>query len=341
MHGGRRTTRWSGAARERALLAFSKLTHNTRIAGGTRRRSRSRATPQWFISMDQATTCAQRRARRDQDGDVVSRMGQARIAGMVANRPDWCIAPAHLGRADRAVRAPRDRRAASAQRRADARRRARGAGRRRYLVHALDAAELLGDEAKDLRQDHRHPRRLVRFRRPPTKGSCCCWSAASANRRPLPGGSDQHRGLVPVRCSPASPSTRRAPYRQCLTHGFTVDEHGHQDVEVAGQRHRAAGHHEDPGRTSCACGSPAPTTATSNVAFRMRSSSATPMPTAHPQHRALPARQPERLRPARICCRLADMVALDRWIVHRAWQVQEDHRQRPTPITTSPRWCRR
>ena len=39
----------------------------------------------------------------------------------------------------------------------------------------------------------------------------------------------------------------------------------------------------------------------------------------HPQHRALPARQPRRFRPgACTCVPLDDMVALDRWVVHRA-----------------------
>ena len=49
-----------------------------------------RATPQWFISMEQAGL---RSAAMDEIRQVkwMPDWGQARIEGMVENRPDWCI----------------------------------------------------------------------------------------------------------------------------------------------------------------------------------------------------------------------------------------------------------
>ena len=49
-----------------------------------------RATPQWFISMDQKGL---RQAALEQIKQVhwMPNWGEARIHGMVENRPDWCI----------------------------------------------------------------------------------------------------------------------------------------------------------------------------------------------------------------------------------------------------------
>ena len=67
-----------------------------------------RATPQWFISMDQKGL----RANALRDIPKVQWMpawGEQRISGMIENAPGLVhLAPAHLGRADRAVRAQAD-----------------------------------------------------------------------------------------------------------------------------------------------------------------------------------------------------------------------------------------
>lgn len=49
-----------------------------------------RATPQWFISMDQQGLRDQAMAQIDKV-DWIPDWGKARIAGMIENRPDWCI----------------------------------------------------------------------------------------------------------------------------------------------------------------------------------------------------------------------------------------------------------
>ena len=73
-----------------------------------------RATPQWFISMEQQRLRAH--ALRDiKQVRWTPAWGEQRITGMIDESPGLVhLAPAHLGRADRAVRAQGDRRAASA-----------------------------------------------------------------------------------------------------------------------------------------------------------------------------------------------------------------------------------
>ena len=52
-------------------------------------------------------------------------------------------------------------------------------------------------------------------------------------------GTDQHRGWFQSSLLEACGTRGRAPYDAVLTHGFTLDESGREDVEVAGQHHRA------------------------------------------------------------------------------------------------------
>ena len=61
-----------------------------------------RATPQWFISMDQKGLRAQ--SLKEIKGVQWIPDWGARIEAMVANRPDWCISRQRTGRADGAVR---------------------------------------------------------------------------------------------------------------------------------------------------------------------------------------------------------------------------------------------
>ena len=73
-----------------------------------------RATPQWFISMERQET-ARACAARHQESALDARLGRAAHHRHDREPPRLVhLAPAHLGRADAAVRAQADRRAASA-----------------------------------------------------------------------------------------------------------------------------------------------------------------------------------------------------------------------------------
>ena len=52
-------------------------------------------------------------------------------------------------------------------------------------------------------------------------------------------GSDQHRGWFQSSLLTGIAAYGEAPFRSVLTHGFTVDPEGPQDVQVTGQYHRA------------------------------------------------------------------------------------------------------
>ena len=163
-----------------ALLAFAKLTHSYPHCWRHKTPVVFRATPQWFISMDQASL------RRDalaaiKDVTWYPAWGEARIAGMIEGRPDWCISRQRTWGVPIALFVHRETgephpRSVELMR---AGRRSRRAGRRRCLVCARSrrTARRRGD---GLRQDHRHPRCLVRFRRHPRMRAGS--SAASASR---------------------------------------------------------------------------------------------------------------------------------------------------------------
>src|SRR5690606_33369007 len=73
-----------------ALLAFAEFGHSYPHCWRHRTPVVFRATPQWFISMDQAGL--RTRALEAIKGvDWYPGWGEARIAGMIEGRPDWTI----------------------------------------------------------------------------------------------------------------------------------------------------------------------------------------------------------------------------------------------------------
>jgi hypothetical protein len=252
-----------------------------------------RATPQWFISMEQGG--AARGALRD-IGKVqwTPDWGEQRIAGMI-ERPSRLVhlAPAHLGRADRAVRAPRagelhPRTPEIIEQVAD--RVERAASMR---GSTLDPRELLGEEAArydkvtdimDVWADSGVSHECV-ARRGRGRGA----------GRPVPRGLGPASRLVPQLAA----DLRSAECARALQGRAHPRLHGRregpQDVQVARQRDRAAEGHETSAPTCCACGSRRPTTPTRCRLGRDPQAHVGFVP-PHPQHRALPARQPRRLR---------------------------------------------
>nr|VXZ88799.1 Isoleucine--tRNA ligase [Klebsiella pneumoniae] len=77
--------------RERgALLHVEKLQHSYPCCWRHKSPIIFRATPQWFVSMDQKGLRAQS-LKEIKGVQWIPDWGQARIESMVANRPDWCI----------------------------------------------------------------------------------------------------------------------------------------------------------------------------------------------------------------------------------------------------------
>ncbi len=218
--------------RERSvLLAHAPLRHSYPHCWRHKTPVIFRATPQWFIGMDSAGL------RRDALDAIAHEVewfpawGRERIASMVAGRPDWCISrqrtwgvPIALF-VDKAGGAPHPRSVELLEQ--VAQRVAQGGVDAWY---ALDARELLGDEAEryekvtdvlDVWFDSGVTHACVVDARPElAQDGHADWRVMYLE------GSDQHRGWFQSSLLTRVAMTGHAPYRQVLTHGFTVDEQG-------------------------------------------------------------------------------------------------------------------
>lgn len=185
-----------------------------------------RATAQWFISMDREglRSVAEREIQRVH---WMPGWGRERIAGMVTNRPDWCISrqrvwgvPIALFVDEEGEPHPRSleliERAASAIEQGGV-----------EAWFDLDPETLLGADAA--RYERVNDILDVWF----DSGST---HAAVLRARPGLGfpadlyleGSDQHRGWFQSSLLVATAAYGEAPYKAALTHGFAVDADGHK-----------------------------------------------------------------------------------------------------------------
>ena len=184
-----------------------------------------RATPQWFISMEQ-------QGLRANALDAIKTVqwfpdwGQARITGMIEGRPDWCISrqrnwgvPIALF-VHKETQEPHPRSVELIE-----------AVAKQVEQHGLsvwftlNAADLLGADAEhyekvtdtlDVWFDSGTTHHTVLAQRPELRAPADMYLE----------GSDQHRGWFHSSLLTACAMHGRAPYRQVLTHGFTVDANG-------------------------------------------------------------------------------------------------------------------
>ncbi|WP_324029083.1 isoleucine--tRNA ligase [Pantoea sp. JZ2] len=209
-----------------ALLHVEKLLHSYPHCWRHKTPIIFRATPQWFISMDQKGLRAQS-LKEIKGVQWIPDWGQARIESMVANRPDWCISRQRTWGVPMALFVHKE----TEELHPDTLSLMEKVAQRveQDGIQAwwdLDPRDLMGDDADNY---VKVPDTLdVWF----DSGST---SYSVVDARPEFGGntpdmylegSDQHRGWFMSSLMISTAMKGKAPYRQVLTHGFTVDGQG-------------------------------------------------------------------------------------------------------------------
>lgn len=192
-----------------------------------------RATPQWFISMDQNGL---RQALEQQIDEVnwVPVWGKARIQGMVNDRPDWCISrqrawgtpiPLFIHKINRTLHPKTDELLEKIAQLIEK----EGID----VWFELNPETLLGDEAKDYEKlndtldvwfDSGVSHFCVLENHPDLQAPADVYIE----------GSDQHRGWFNSSLTTSVAMEGKPPYRSVLTHGFTVDAEGKKLSKSAG-----------------------------------------------------------------------------------------------------------
>ena len=303
------------------LLAFSKLEHSYPHCWRHKTPIAFRATPQWFISMEQANLRDDALAAIKTVG-WFPQWGEARIAGMVEGRPDWTISRQRTWGVPIALFVHRETgephpRSVELMRAVADRVEQGGVD----VWYTLDAAELLGDEAGDY--DRITDILDVWFDSGVTHEGVLLERGFGKPADLYLEGSDQHRGWFQSSLLTGVAIDKAAPYRQCLTHGFTVDEHGRK-------MSKSLGNGIEPQDIMKTLGADILRLwiASADYSNEMSLSQEILKRNADAYRRL---RNTARFLlgnlngfdPARDLRPLDDMVALDRWIVHRAFELQE------------------
>ncbi|UGB39079.1 isoleucine--tRNA ligase [Frateuria soli] len=212
------------------LLAHAKIEHSYPNCWRHKTPVIFRATPQWFIGMEQADLRATA-LKAIKDVRWVPTWGEERIAGMVAGRPDWCISRQRTWGVPIALfvhKATQEPHPDSVALLEQVAKKVEQGGVDAW--YELDAAELLGDQAGDYEKvtdildvwfDSGVTHFCVIGQRPELQQG----DAAQYEVMYLEG-SDQHRGWFQSSLLTSSAIHGRAPYDEVLTHGFTVDASG-------------------------------------------------------------------------------------------------------------------
>ena len=304
-----------------ALLAFVEIVHSYPHCWRHKTPVVFRATPQWFISMDKANLRRDAMAAIDSVGWFPS-WGKARIGSMVDGRPDWCISrqrtwgvPIALF-THRETGEPHPRTVELMQQVAD-RVQAEGID----VWYSLDSAELLGDEAPQYEKvtdilD-------VWFDSGVTHEGVLLARGFGKPADLYLEGSDQHRGWFQSSLLTGVAIDKQAPYKQCLTHGFTVDEKGRK-------MSKSLGNGIEPQDIMKTLGADILRLwiASADYSNEMSLSQEILKRNADAYRRLRNTARfllgnLDGFDPAQHLVAPADMVALDRWIVHRAFEVQE------------------
>ncbi|MEZ5534884.1 MAG: isoleucine--tRNA ligase [Thiolinea sp.] len=207
------------------LLSSSKFTHSYPHCWRHKTPLIFRATPQWFVSMDQKGLRAQA-LKSIKEVEWIPDWGQARIEGMIANRPDWCISRQRTWGSPITLFVHKETGELHPQTEAlieAVAQRIEQGGIEAWF--ALDKAELLGKDADeydkvsdtlDVWFDSGTTHTAVLKQHPDLTFPADMYLE----------GSDQHRGWFHSSLLTSTAMYGHAPYREVLTHGFTVDGKG-------------------------------------------------------------------------------------------------------------------
>ncbi|MDP9499857.1 isoleucine--tRNA ligase [Bisgaard Taxon 45] len=209
-----------------AMLKFSKIKHSYPHCWRHKTPIIFRATPQWFIGMEKQGL------RQQALGEIkkvrwIPDWGQARIEKMVENRPDWCISRQRTWGVPVALfihKETEELHPRTVELVEEVAKRVEQKGIQAWWD--LDATELLGADAENY---SKVPDTLdVWF------DSGSTYYSVVKDRPEFNGkeadmyleGSDQHRGWFMSSLMLSTATDNKAPYKQVLTHGFTVDGQG-------------------------------------------------------------------------------------------------------------------
>ncbi len=184
-----------------------------------------RTTPQWFVSMENAGLRKKALAEIEKV-DWTPAWGEARIEGMIANRPDWCISRQRYWgvpitffiHKETGTLHPNN-----AELLEQVAKRVENSGIQAWFD--LTTEELIGDDAKNYAKTT--DVLDVWF----DSGSTWAHVLQQRDSCTYPAdlyleGSDQHRGWFHSSLLTSTAVNGHAPYKQVLTHGFTVDQKG-------------------------------------------------------------------------------------------------------------------
>jgi isoleucyl-tRNA synthetase len=186
-----------------------------------------RATPQWFIGMDQNGL---RQAAMDEIKKVkwIPDWGQNRIEAMVGNRPDWCISRQRTWGVPIALFVHKQSGELHPRTAELLEMVAQGVEKEGVdFWFSREGADFLGDEAKDYDKvkdilDVWFDSGVVHY----CVGEKRMGIAPDQKADIYLEGSDQHRGWFQSSLLTSVAIRGKAPYKDVLTHGFTVDEQG-------------------------------------------------------------------------------------------------------------------
>ncbi|MGK0686551.1 isoleucine--tRNA ligase [Serratia marcescens] len=209
-----------------ALLHVEKFLHSYPCCWRHKTPIIFRATPQWFVSMDQKGL-RQQSLEEIKGVQWIPDWGQARIEMMVANRPDWCISRQRTWGVPMSLFVHKETEQLhprTVELMEEVAKRVEQDGIQAWWD--LDAVDILGAEAADYVKvpdtldvwfDSGSTHASVVDVRPEFQGHSADMYLE---------GSDQHRGWFMSSLMISTAMKGKAPYKEVLTHGFTVDGQG-------------------------------------------------------------------------------------------------------------------